>query len=55
LALSQAPGKSDVQAIGQERDEDVRLNACLKLVRDRPDRQVALEVLEPSSTATKSR
>jgi hypothetical protein len=42
----QAPRKSDVQAIGQEGDEDVRLNACLKLVNDRPDRQVALEVLE---------
>ena len=37
----QAPRKSDVQAIGQEGDEDVRLNACLNLVKDRPDRQVA--------------
>src|SRR6202045_2910919 len=42
----QAPRKSDVQAIGQEGDEDVRLNACLELVKDRPDRQVALEVFE---------
>ena len=30
----------------EEGDEDVRLNACLNLVKDRPDRQVALEVLE---------
>jgi hypothetical protein len=50
----QAPRKSDVccwpsralQAIGQEGDEDVGLNTCLELVKDRPDRQVALEVLE---------
>ena len=42
----QAPRQSDVQAIGQEGDEDVRLNTCLKLVKDRPDREVALEVLE---------
>jgi hypothetical protein len=39
----QAPRKSDVQAIGQEGDEDVRLNACLELVKDRPDREVAFE------------
>ena len=59
----QAPRKSDVQAIGQEGDEDVRLNACLNLVKDRPDRQVAprlrggrlLRFLNASSTATSSR
>jgi hypothetical protein len=33
----QAPRKSDVQAIGQEGDEDVRLDAGLELVKDRPD------------------
>ena len=30
-----APRKSDVQAIGQKGDEDVRLNTCFKLVKDR--------------------
>jgi hypothetical protein len=42
----QAPRKSDVQAIGQEGDEDVRLDAGLELVKDRPDGKVAFEVLE---------
>ena len=42
----QAPRASDVQAIGQKGDEDVRLDASLELVKDRPDREVALEVLE---------
>jgi hypothetical protein len=42
----QAPRKSDVQAIGQEGDEDVRLDAGLELVKDPPDRQVAFEVFE---------
>jgi hypothetical protein len=32
--------------IGQEGDEDVRFDANLELVKDRPDRDVALEVLE---------
>src|SRR5712692_487157 len=47
----QAPRKSDLQAIGQEGNEDVRLNTCLELVKDRPDREVALEVLERLLTA----
>src|SRR5437764_11501396 len=42
----QAPRESDVQAIGQKGNEDVRLDASLELVKDRPDREVALEVLE---------
>src|SRR3979490_889764 len=42
----QAPCKSDVQAIGQEGNEDMRLDAGLGLVKDRPDGEVALEVLE---------
>src|SRR6266403_408894 len=42
----QAPRKSDLQEIGQESDEDVRLNAGLELVKDWPDREVAFEVLE---------
>jgi hypothetical protein len=32
--------------IGQEGDEDVRLDAGLELVKDRPDREIAFEVLE---------
>src|ERR1700730_10372486 len=59
----QAPRKSDVQAIGQEGDEDVGLNTCLELVKDRQDRQVAprlrggrlLRFLNASSTATSNR
>ena len=30
----QAPRKSDMQAIGQKGDEDVRLNTCLELMKD---------------------
>ena len=59
----QAPRESDVQAIGQEGDEDVRLDARLALVKDRPDREIAprlrggrlLRFLNASSTATSSR
>ena len=36
----------DLQAIGHEGDEDVRLDAALVLVVDGPDRQVAFEFLE---------
>ena len=58
-----APRKGDVQAIGQEGDEDVGFNARLDLVKDRPDRQVVprlrrgklLRFLDGSSTATSSR
>jgi hypothetical protein len=42
----QAPRQSDVQAVGQEGDEDVRLGARLELVKDRPDCEVAFEILE---------
>jgi hypothetical protein len=42
----QAPRQGNVQAVGQEGDEDVRLDARLELVKDRPDREVAFEVLE---------
>src|SRR6266853_764308 len=38
--------KRDVEAVGQEGDEDVRLDACLKLVKYRPDRQVAPRLRE---------
>ena len=42
----QSPRKGDVQAIGQEGDEDVRLDTGLELVKDRPDGKVAFEILE---------
>ena len=35
-----------MQAIGQEGDEDVRLDAVLKLVVDRAEFQIVLEILE---------
>ena len=38
--------KRDVQAVGQEGDEDVGFDPVLQLVVDRPQGQVALEVLE---------
>jgi hypothetical protein len=42
----QAPRQCHVQAIGQKGDEDMCLDAGLELVKDRPDREIALEVLE---------
>ena len=42
----QAPRQSDVQAVGQEDDEDVRLDARLELVKDRPDCEVAPRLRE---------
>ena len=59
----QAPRQRDVQAIGQEGNEDVGLDARLALVKDRPDREIApcfrrgrlLRFLNASSTATSSR
>ena len=36
----------DLQAIGHERDKDVRLDAGLGMVVNGPDRQVAFEFLE---------
>jgi len=35
-----------VEAIGQEGDEGVGLDARLALVKDRPDRQIAFEALK---------
>ena len=35
-----------MKTIGQKRYEDVRLDALFALMKDRPDRQIALEVLE---------
>ena len=38
--------QGDVQAIGDERDEEVRLDPGFALMEDRADREVVLEVLE---------
>jgi len=47
------PGaKRDVQAISQEGDEDVSLDALLQLVVDRPQLQVVLQIFEGASTST---
>ena len=40
----QAPRQRDVQAVRQEGNEEVGLDARLELVKDRPDRQIAFEV-----------
>lgn len=41
------PGpERDVQAIGQERDEDMGLDALLQLVMDRPQLQIVLQIFE---------
>src|SRR5207245_8942353 len=42
----QAPRERNLQAIGQEGDEDMGLDARLDLVKDRSDREIAFEVLE---------
>ena len=42
----EAPAERDVEAIGEEGDEDLRLDARLALVEDRPDGEVAVEVAE---------
>jgi len=36
----------DLQAVGQERHEDMRLDTRIVLMIDRPDRQIPLEFLE---------
>jgi hypothetical protein len=59
----QAPRQRDMQAVGQEGDEDVGLDASLELMKDRPDREIApcfrrgklLRVLNASSTAISSK
>ena len=35
-----------MQAVGEEGNEDMRLDAMLSLMEDRPDRQIALESFE---------
>jgi transposase InsO family protein len=42
----EAPGQSDMQAIGQEGDEGVGFDARFELMKG-PDREIAFEVLSP--------
>ena len=42
----QAKADGDVQAISQERDEDMRLDTLRVLMMDRPDGEIALQVSE---------
>src|SRR5215510_3837633 len=41
-----APRQGDVQTVSQKGNEDIGLDARLELVKDRPDGQIAFEVLE---------
>ena len=41
-----------MEAIGEEGDEDMRLDARCILVKDRPDGEVAFEVLELNASST---
>jgi len=43
---AQALFESDLQAVGEEGDEDVRLDAIVALVIDGADTQIALEFFE---------
>ncbi len=40
--------EGDMQAIGEEANEDVRFDAIISLVIDWPDGQIALDILEGS-------
>lgn len=42
----QAPFESDVEAVGEEGDEDVSLDALFMLMEDRTDGEIAFDVLE---------
>jgi hypothetical protein len=46
LPAAAAAPQGDVQAVGQECDEDVRLDATDRLLLDRPQLQIVLEVLK---------
>jgi hypothetical protein len=50
----EAPGECDMEAVGEEGDEDMRLDARGMLVKDRPDSEVAFEVLERLLDADKA-
>ena len=57
----EAPGECDMEAVGEEGDEDMRLDGRCILVKDRPDGEVApcfrrgrlLRFLNASSTLTR--
>lgn len=51
----QPPPERHVQGIGQEGDEDMRLDARFLLMKDRPDGEVALEAFECLFPATSCR
>ena len=44
-----AAGQGDVQAVGQEGDEDVGFDAVIELMEDRPDARSPLRFLNASS------
>jgi hypothetical protein len=44
-----------LQAVSQERDQDVRFDPRIGLVVDRPDRQIMLQFFEPCSTSVSCR
>jgi hypothetical protein len=48
----EATVQRDLQTISQERDEDMGFDPVLVLMEDRPYGQIALQVLNASSTAT---
>ena len=50
----EAPAECDMEAVGEEGDEDMRLDARGMLVKDRPDSEVAFEVLERLLDADKA-
>ena len=43
---AQLLGQCDMQAVGEEGDEDVRVDPVFELVMDRAHREVALEIFE---------
>ena len=45
----------DVQAVGEEGDEDVRFDASFFLMEDWADGEIAFEILEAASTSTSCR
>ena len=47
----QLPAERDVQAIGEERDKDVRFDAALFLMEDRPQRQI-MRISGPNSDSS---
>ena len=50
--MFEAMAERHVQAVGEESDEDMRLDMVLMLMVDRPDGEIPLSILNASSTAT---